>query len=246
MYELIRGKKANWKNIALFNFWGFFLISFRMQTAVFQLAMRNLPQKGGQPRICSPACFTAPRTLLLLLFRSLGTGIALGFISKTPALAECGAKPTKDSGNLCTDFSDRWIKCSKISALRASRETPEEHSSLLKKMEKLQICIFLCLFFLNTEYVLANIRCMIHNSFFFPSLFPCIRGKAKAHNESWTCRCNPAKRLAWEDIYACAESHWSQGAVGSAHTALFASANITTLFYSSCKFKIHPRNEYRQ
>lgn len=48
------------------------------------------------------------------------------------------------------------------------------NTALLKKMEKLQICIFLCLvdFFFNTEYVLANICCMIRNSFSLsPSLF---------------------------------------------------------------------------
>lgn len=141
MYELTRSKKPNWKKIVLFNFLYFFLVSFRMQTAAFQFIMRNLPWKGGQPRIHSPACFTAPPTLLLLLFQSFRTGIMPRFISKTAALAECGAKPTKDSGNLYTDFSDLRIKCSKISALRASRETLEEYSSLLKKMEKLQICI---------------------------------------------------------------------------------------------------------
>lgn len=99
-----------------------------------------------------------------------------------------------------------------------------------------------------TEYVLANICCMIRNSsfFFFPSLFPCVRGKAKARTESWSCRCNPAKRLEWEDAYTCVEFHWSRGAVGSAYAALSASANITALFYSSCWFKIYPRNEYKQ
>lgn len=122
----------------------FFLISFRMQTADFQSAMRNLPETGGQTCSHSPDCFTAPPTQPLLLFQSLGTGNALAFISKTAALAGYGAKPSKDNGNLCTDCSDLWIKSTQISMLRASRETLEEYSSLLKKMEKLQICIFLC------------------------------------------------------------------------------------------------------
>lgn len=107
-----------------------------MRTADFQFAVRNRPPwKGGWPHICSPACFTAPPELLLLLFQSPGMGIALGFISRTAALAECGAKTTKDSGNLCTDSGDLWIKCTEISVLRASRETPREYSSAEKNGE---------------------------------------------------------------------------------------------------------------
>lgn len=118
-----------------------------MQTAIFQFNMRNLPRTRGQPRAHSPAWFTAPPTLLLFLFQSLRTGTTLGFISKTAAPAQCGAKPAEDTENLCTDLSDLRIKCTEISALCASGETPEEYSSLLKIKEKPQICIFLCLFF---------------------------------------------------------------------------------------------------
>lgn len=107
------------KKIALNNFLYFFLITLRMQTAVFQFAMRNLPQKRGQPRVQSPVRFTAPPTLLLLLVQSLGTGIMLRFISKTAAPAQCGAKSTEDTENLCTDLSDLQIKCTEISALCA-------------------------------------------------------------------------------------------------------------------------------
>lgn len=118
-----------------------------METAVFQFTVRNLSQKRGQPRVQSPAWFTAPPTLLLLLFQGLGTGSTLRFISRTAAPAQCAAKSAEDTENLCTDLSDLRIKCTEISPLCASRETPEEYSSLLKIKEKLQICIFSLVFF---------------------------------------------------------------------------------------------------
>lgn len=141
--SLYGGKKPNWKENVLFHFCFVFFSHF-FQNANFCLYVHHEkpPTEGRAATSLSPACFIAPHSLLLLLFQSLGTGIALGFISKTAALAECGAKPTKDSGNLCTDSSDLWIKCTKISLLRASRELLEVYSSLLKKRRSHRFAFF--------------------------------------------------------------------------------------------------------
>lgn len=143
-----------------------------MQTVLFWFTRRNPLWNGGQPGIRSPSWFTAPPTPPLL--QSTRTGIALGFITTTAASAERGAEPTKDSGDLCTDLG---IKCTEIPALRAGKEIPKEHSWGKKKK------LFFAFFFYTQKMCL-----LIFAAWHVTPCFPCVRGKAKARNESRGCR----------------------------------------------------------
>lgn len=136
--------------------------------------MRKLPQKKGAAT-CSESSLVSNTAALAV--PASGQASHSDLSAETAAPAQCGAKCTERTENLCTDLSDLGIKRTEISAFCASRDTPEEYSSLLEIKEKASDLHFsLPFFFLTTEHVLGNICCIIPESFFFFfSLFSRVR-----------------------------------------------------------------------